>query len=240
MLNKEDIIKFHTDGFAGPFDAFPGEKIQNYRNFLNSNFIEKMSGNSDYLSNVHVISKTVYDAVTAEPIKNAIGKILGENFLLWKASFVQKRPNEISDNIHWHQDSFYRQMHPYNALVVWLALDDATIQNGCVEVLPGTHWHDVPHVKLGGGYFPFGADPNHFDSKASTEKLICKAGQFFIFNERIIHKSEVNRSNEKRIALVGRFIGTNVYIKSPQVACILVNGEDNFRYNLTTKAPTEK
>ncbi len=238
-ISREDVIKFHTEGYVGPFDAIDSEQIANYRNFLNTNFIEKVEKNFEFLSNVHIISKTVFNSVTVEPIKNAVSTILGNDFLLWKASFIQKRSSENADNIEWHQDAYYREMHPYNALVIWLALDDITVQNGCMEVLPGTHWHDVPHVKVNDSIFPFGADPKYFDSEAPTKKFICRAGQFFIFNERIIHKSGINLTNDKRVALVARFIGTNVYIKSPKVACILVNGEDNYNYNLTVKAPTE-
>lgn len=239
ILSKDDVIKYHMDGYAGPFDALDADAAAGYRNFFFSNIIEKVEGSSEFLSNVHVISKTVVDVLTGDPIKEALHAILGEDILLWKASFVRKRPNEKADLIKWHQDSYYRQMHPYNALVIWLAFDDVTLENGCVEVIPGSHWHDVPHKQEPGGFFPLVADENYFDAKTPTQKLICKAGQFFIFNERIIHKSEVNLSDKTRLAIVGRFAGTNVFIKSPQTACILVSGEDKYQYNPVIKAPTK-
>ena len=238
-LSRDELIKYHTQGFVGPFTAFEPEQALEYRDFLDKNIIEKIKESTAYLSNVHIFSKTVYSAITAEPVVNSVKDIVGEDVLLWKASFVPKRPNEISDDVRWHQDSYYRQMHPFNAVVIWLALDDITLENGCVEVLPGTHWHDVPHTKANDGFFPYEADARFFDSAAPVEKLICRAGQFFIFNEKIIHRSDINRSDRKRIAMVGRFAGTNVYIQSPKTVSILVSGEDNFKYNQITKVPTE-
>lgn len=238
-LTRDDVIKFHTEGYAGPFDAFDAEKAREYREFMNANIVEWFAGDSKYLSNMHLFSKTVFNAITSDPIKEAVRMILGENLLLFKAGFIIKRPANESDNINWHQDSNYRLISPYNAIAVWLAFDDITAQNGCVEVLPGTQWHDVPHLKTNDSYFSTSADPDYFNSSAPTTKLLCKAGQFFILNERLIHRSEVNRAAETRMALVGRFAATNVYLKSPKTASILVSGEDHYKYNLMTAPPTQ-
>lgn len=237
-IKRADLIKYHTQGYIGPFDAFGPDEIKQHRDFLDEKIIKNLANEKGYFSNVHVFSKTVFQVITQEAILGGVKQIVGDDVLLWKASFVPKRPNEVSDTVRWHQDSHFREMHPYNAVVVWLALDDITLENGCLEVLPGTHWHDVPHIESSNSFFQAEADTRFFKT-SPTEKLICRAGQFFIFNERIIHKSDINRSDKKRIAMVGRFAGTNVFIQSPKSACILVSGEDKFKYNTLTKVPTE-
>jgi len=235
-LSKEEIIKYHTRGFAGPYDAFHRDQALQYRDSLENTFQDLPA----FFTSIHVLSKTFCDVMTAAPVLDAVKQIVGQDVLLWKGILIRKQPKETLDEIRWHQDSYYRKISPGNDVGVWLALDDITPENGCIIALPGTHWYDIPHVKASGGLFPTEADVRQFDSNAPTEMLLCKAGQFFLFNEKIIHRSGVNQSDRKRFGLIGRFIGTNVHIEFPKAASILVSGEDKFKYNHLINPPTER
>src|SRR5436305_1563893 len=49
------------------------------------------------------------------------------------------KPPRIGDEVPWHQDNGYWKLEPPGAASCWIALDDATLENGCMWVVPGSH-----------------------------------------------------------------------------------------------------
>src|SRR5258708_6884941 len=82
-----------------------------------------------------------------------------------------------------HLDGNYWPIEPSVNISAWLAIDESTIENSCVQLIPGTHRRIVPHVKATEGMaFREMADPAAYDvSKLINMEL--KPGQFFLFNE---------------------------------------------------------
>ncbi|HTL51550.1 MAG TPA: phytanoyl-CoA dioxygenase family protein [Planctomycetota bacterium] len=106
----------------------------------------------------------------------------------------------------WHQDSAYFDYLPFNAGVdVWIALDDATAENGCMQVLPGDynsapkkHHHTDDCEIL----------PDRIDtSKAVTAEL--KAGGVLLFSVMMPHYTPPNRSAHSRRSAQLFFRGAN-------------------------------
>ena len=52
-----------------------------------------------------------------------------------------KPPGQVSKETNWHQDAPYWPMDPVGALSAWIALDDVSVENGCLQFVPGTHKH---------------------------------------------------------------------------------------------------
>ncbi|MDE0428272.1 MAG: phytanoyl-CoA dioxygenase family protein [Caldilineaceae bacterium] len=52
-----------------------------------------------------------------------------------------KPPGQVSKQTNWHQDAPYWPMDPVGALSAWIAVDDVTIENGCLHFVPGSHSH---------------------------------------------------------------------------------------------------
>ncbi|MDA0710481.1 MAG: phytanoyl-CoA dioxygenase family protein, partial [bacterium] len=68
-----------------------------------------------------------------------IEKVLGEPAVL-KGTMALSKPPFIGSEKPWHQDNAYFNWLPLEAIATaWIALDDATIENGCMHVLPGMH-----------------------------------------------------------------------------------------------------
>ena len=57
--------------------------------------------------------------------------------LYWDQAVYKK--TEKPRRVPWHQDNGYTYVEPQEYLTVWLALTDATLDNGCPEVAPGCH-----------------------------------------------------------------------------------------------------
>ena len=52
-----------------------------------------------------------------------------------------KPPGQVSKQTNWHQDAPYWPMDPVGALSAWIAVDDVSVENGCLHFVPGSHRH---------------------------------------------------------------------------------------------------
>ena len=62
---------------------------------------------------------------------------VGPNIALFASHYISKPP-ENGQSVLWHQDGAYWPLEPMEVVTLWLAVDDATPENGCLRVIPGT------------------------------------------------------------------------------------------------------
>ena len=185
----------------------------------------------------HHDSRLLYDIATRPELVDRITSIVGDDLLLWRTMFFNKSPG--APPIPWHQDYDNWPVEPYMVMSAWIAIDPATTSNGCVEVIPGSHRSFIPLVESpdDASYgFDNMADPSRFDASDACPMQL-QPGQFFIFNERLLHRSAANTSGARRLGLAVRFILPLVRILDPGDSAILVSGQDLFGYNRLTEPP---
>src|SRR4029453_617738 len=69
----------------------------------------------------------------------AVAQLLGSGARLIQDMALLKPPFRGSEK-PWHQDTAYFDWTPLSGILgVWIALDEATVDNGCMQVIPGTH-----------------------------------------------------------------------------------------------------
>lgn len=104
----------------------------------------------------------------------------------------------------WHQDSFYFPFEPARPVVgVWLAVTEATLENGCLHVLPGSHaepLHEHVPDQRPNAQFGYVEIVDH-DMAASTPVLM-QAGDLLLFDSHLMHRSTDNGSAGLRAAMV--------------------------------------
>ena len=83
-------------------------------------------------------SEVCRDFCTSELMADLCHDLIGPDARLYWDQSVYKRPHG-AEPVLWHQDNGYTYIEPQAYLTVWVALTDATPENGCVEVLPGVH-----------------------------------------------------------------------------------------------------
>ncbi|KAH7149636.1 hypothetical protein B0J13DRAFT_310956 [Dactylonectria estremocensis] len=127
---------------------------------------------------------------------------------------ICKQP-EIGGAVPPHQDSTFLYTNPPSAVGFWYALEDATLENGCLSFLPGSHrWapveqrlvrkpgdagtemvdNDGPRFPVGHGYGV--APPEEGGEYVAGE---VKAGDLVLIHGNLLHKSEKNTSQKGRI-----------------------------------------
>ncbi|MFW5846261.1 MAG: phytanoyl-CoA dioxygenase family protein, partial [Planctomycetota bacterium] len=116
----------------------------------------------------------------------------------------------------------------------WLAVDDADEENSCVGFIPGSHQRMLPHVAMGPEmWFKKGVDPD-LVPREGIERMILRAGEFVLFNERCLHHSEPNRSDRRRFGLAIRQIPPLVRITSydsEHHGVVQISGADPLGFN---------
>ena len=97
----------------------------------------------------------------------------------------------------WHQDSVYWPYRPMQLVSALTALDDATPENGCLQVIPGSHKQEIQHY---GGELRIELTP---EQQANTHFVPMRAGDTLLFHSLLLHASQPNRSNNhRRLAIV--------------------------------------
>jgi len=104
----------------------------------------------------------------------------------------------------WHQDeAYWDPALTYNSVSVWMPLQEATIENGCLWFMPGSHrWPVVPHQSIGGDVRVHGLEI--VDTEVLKEPVACPlpAGGITIHLDRCAHYAGPNVSNVPRRALI--------------------------------------
>ncbi|CAH2350167.1 hypothetical protein CLIB1423_01S04038 [[Candida] railenensis] len=110
-----------------------------------------------------------------------------------------------------HTDGTFLFTEPHSALGFWYALEDCTLENGCLWYNPGTH-KTFPitkrFVKIDGGeggtnFIPVdtydkGLEPIPEDKPEDYKSIECKAGSLVLIHNSVLHKSDKNRSKKSR------------------------------------------
>lgn len=137
---------------------------------------------------------------TTPKIKQLVADLGLEKPLLLQSMYIFKQP-KIGGEVTCHQDSTFLYTEPQDIVGLWFALEDATIENGCLWAIPGGH---EPGLKSrwvrGEGRMNFEV----FDSSPwQEERLIpleVRKGSLIVLNGLLPHKSLANRSARSRHA----------------------------------------
>ena len=143
-------------------------------------------------------------ALTQHPrIKGFIEQILDEEAIL-KAEMALSKPPFIGSEKPWHQDNAYFNWLPLTKVATaWIALDDTTIENGCMHVLPGGH-------TLGALKHHHSIDCEILPDRIEKERAVpveIKAGGVMYFSAMLPHQTPPNRTAGRRRALQFQYRG---------------------------------
>jgi ectoine hydroxylase-related dioxygenase (phytanoyl-CoA dioxygenase family) len=136
------------------------------------------------------------------------------------SQFIFKTPGAWGQP--WHQDSFYFPFEPARPVVgVWLAVTRATLANGCLHVLPGSHTEPVPtHVpdRRPGANYGYFEIVDH--DMSASEAVLMDPGDLLVFDSHLMHRSTDNETDGIRAAMVYHYAAagtvdhTNEYFPS--------------------------
>ena len=137
-----------------------------------------------------------------ERIAGMINQLIGPDVDCFLSQFIFKNPGAWGQP--WHQDSFYFPFDPPRPIVgLWLAVTEATLENGCLHILPGSHAEPVhDHIpdrrpNANHGYVEI-VDHDMTDRQA----VMMLPGDLLVFDSHLMHCSTDNMSDGIRAAMV--------------------------------------
>ncbi|MHA4845001.1 phytanoyl-CoA dioxygenase family protein [Flavitalea antarctica] len=163
----------------------------------------------------------------SERLVKAVESLLGKqgDVCHFHSKIMQKEP-QTGGAWEWHQDYGYWYkngfLYPEAMISVMVALTEATIQNGCLQVLKGTHkMQRFEHNLIGEQQ---GADPDFVREAEKTSELVyveLQPGDVLFFHANILHRSDANRSDKPRWSVISAYnLSYNVPFREKHLSCI--------------------
>jgi ectoine hydroxylase-related dioxygenase (phytanoyl-CoA dioxygenase family) len=122
---------------------------------------------------------------------------------------VYKKP-EKPRRVPWHQDNGYTYIEPQQYLTIWLALTDATLDNGCPRVAPGLH-------KLGTLAHDY-VEPLGYECFTDPPREVAAAvgaGGAVVFSSLMPHLTGPNLTDAVRKAYIVQYAPAGAYVRTP-------------------------
>jgi phytanoyl-CoA hydroxylase len=106
-----------------------------------------------------------------------------------------------------HQDQYYLRVQPGTCLAAWLALDDCDVENGCLQVVPGTQNAPILCTVKADTTQSFTDVTVPLGEGMSAVPVVMKAGDVLFFNGQLVHGSYPNTSQDRfRRSLIGHYV----------------------------------
>ena len=238
-LTADQVEQFRTDGYLGPFELCSRDEMARIAARVDSDVLAPDPPPQGVYQSRHLDSRLVYDLCAHPAIVSRMAAIHGRDLLLWRSHLFLKEQGAAE--VPWHQDTNYWPLEPTLNISAWVAIDDATVENSCVNLIPGSHQLVVPHGPAPEGMvFAEMADMDYVDTTTSVA-MELRAGEFFLFNERTVHQSEPNTSGRRRLGLAVRVTTPIVRVDHrrlfPGHTVILLSGEDRMGFNDVGEPP---
>lgn len=240
MLTAEDIKQFHDSGYCVSPVVFDAEQIRQARHAVDRvysgdlddgrswPFIEPVMGNGPHdvrttLFSAHV-NRTIRSMAANEELVRMAAALLGcEAVRLWQDQAIWKpgTGGVLVDegNIGFHQDySYWQDSSTTNMVSANIALQDVTVENGALRMIPGSH-------KLGliddliGGFFEgnLSETRKRLDAELDLQvdvPLELKAGQVSFHHSLTVHASGPNTTALPRLVLAPAYIADGTYYRA--------------------------
>ncbi len=176
----------------------------------------------DFISKIFCLHRhgPFHTFLSTPAVVDILVDVIGAEVDCFLSQFIFKNPGAWGQP--WHQDSYYFPFTPARPVVgLWLAITRATLENGCLHVLPGSqnepvHEH-VPDRRPGANYGYVEIEDH--DMTASRSCLL-EPGDLMVFDSHLMHRSTDNVSAEIRAAMVWHFAAAGTIDRG-----VLRNGE---------------
>ncbi|GAA4959337.1 ectoine hydroxylase-related dioxygenase (phytanoyl-CoA dioxygenase family) [Nonomuraea thailandensis] len=156
----------------------------------------------------HKLSGVMLDTMRHPAVVSALTTLIGPNVKAMQSMLFIKSEGEPGQA--WHQDELFIPTRDRSLTAAWIALDDATVDNGCLWVLPGSHQHGVlyPNREHDDPRYDCTVESYGFPFQDSDAVPVeVKAGSVVVFNGYLLHKSLPNTAGHGyRRALVNHYM----------------------------------
>jgi len=215
-LTDSEVEGFKREGYLlYKHQVLPPAKFKG----LKEHFEEKLAALPDdvrpeQMDVPHFTDTKLFEWLFADEILDLIEPIIGPDIALFSSHFISK-PAGNGKRVPWHEDaSYWKQMiSPIEVVTVWLAIDDSSMENGCMFVIPRTHHNGVSDYEevenLDNSLFPIEIKRGRVDESIAVPCEL-NVGEASLHHSGLIHGSPQNFSNKRRTGYTMRYMPSSV------------------------------
>jgi non-heme Fe2+,alpha-ketoglutarate-dependent halogenase len=256
-LTAQELEQFHRDGFYGPFDLYEPDEMEAALQAMRPQLIDSrrgvyhqgkaMSGSTNLASyDRHLDVDFLARHVARPQIVDRVCSVLGSDALCWRTEFFPKYPGD--EGTDWHQADNFANVgkHPQivwpedaqfgGALTCWTAFTESTLENGCLQFIPGSHKtmnydenkiieYDAALINnqnkngvrrgfYGYDYRQLQKDPNWSPDESKATSMVMRQGQCIMFWSTLMHASHPHsgKTDKMRLGFTARYVPTSVRV----------------------------
>ena len=241
QLNNDQIQSYRNDGFIVIEDFLTPDELEHWRSAVTTAVKERggikipgkdikvgeadgINEDADYyakvfdqLLNLWQTSEQVKELMFDQRIGKMAAQLAGvEGIRIWHDQALIKRP--WGNPTAWHLDTPFWSFSDRNAISIWIALDNATLENGCLYFIPGSHKQtSFQKITIGRNMDGiFDVYPELKNSKTVAAPM--KAGNCSFHNGLTVHGANANMTNGFRRAMTCAYMPDgNIYNGEPNI-----------------------
>ena len=201
VLTKEQIEQYHDEGFISPIRVISENEALSIKNQLEqveADFPDEI--NAESRNNLHLSFKFLDMLAHNTIIIDAMEDLIGPDIALWASVMFIKEPSS-KQYVSWHQDATYMGLDSIDFPTPWIALSPSNRDTGCMTMISGSHHSEIQIHKdtfAENNILTRGQVIPEVDKKNAVD-LILEPGEMSIHHGAIIHGSQPNNSDQRRI-----------------------------------------
>ena len=241
VLSESAVRAYQRDGYHFPLPALSAAEAGAVRAQLEEH--EKRTGGplaGSIRHKSHLLFPWLWDLVHHPGILDPVEDILGPNLLCWSTNFFIKEAHDPGF-VSWHQDATYWGLSTPEVITAWVALSPSTVEAGAMRVIAGTHTEQVKHRDTFRSHnlLTRGQEIEVEVDESKAVDIVLAPGEISLHHVLLVHGSEPNRADDRRIGYAIRYIPTHVrQVAGPRDSAVLVRGIDEHRYFDMEPRPT--
>lgn len=235
-LTDSQVKQYGNDGYLHPIAVLVEDEVRLARAEIEA--FEAGTGKTmDYpeKSKSYLLFDWADRLIRHPGVLDVVEDLIGPDIMVYHTTMWIKDPNTLQ-YILWHQDGTYFYLDPALHVTAWVALSDASVEAGCMHVLPGSHKQ---------GQFEHRDDPgennlilrgqaifDRFNGEVGVP-MPLQAGEMSLHHTNLVHCSHPNKAPDRRLGFGISYIPARVRdvggrVGAPPGSAMLVRGEDRF------------
>lgn len=216
-LSANEQQRFAEQGYVVPRYKLPESEITQLRLALDAVMSLNPDVSPELLVNAHIANANAegikghqsFLELAAHPqLLDLVESVIGPNIILWGLHIFCK-PASDGMEVPFHQDGEYWPIKPLATCTLWLAIDDSTIENGCLRVVPGSHREKRVYTHIKDPREQLVLTQTVSDEQCDTQDAVdveLRAGEMSLHDVYLVHGSNANTSERRRAGIAIRYM----------------------------------